>query len=119
MSETIQGVECPQCGNIYNENGGIYPSCPACFEAGVPSWPRPISISDRLPDDSDNYWCWCYDPVIPTWGWATGTYDVDEKIWSAILTNPNGWPAEIDNPEITHWLTIPPAPNNAPTNSHP
>lgn len=83
-----------------------------------PSYPQrdgsqdmtPIPVTERVPDQVENVAV--YDAV---WGWRTGYYSPDFSNEDASLFVAGGWRVwgvpEWYTPVVTHWLPLPPNPN--------
>ncbi len=77
-------------------------------DCGV-SWPRPIAVSERLPDGRGLVFV-CYDHRVkpydgnyPERGWGMGYY----QGWAGwVITHPRTYPGAY----VTHWLELPPNP---------
>ena len=79
----------------------------ALFKAAIPQWPRPIPVTERLPNIE---FCLETDPqsdaVLAYWvggGWNVSIYSPDDGWW---CNNKDELPT--DSP--THWLPLPPTP---------
>ncbi len=71
-------------------------------------WPRPIPVSERLPENKDNSW----NPVFayfPGEGWVLANYYRDDGWWAERRD-------EFESIEPTHWLPLPPDPATYSTN---
>jgi hypothetical protein len=76
---------------------------PSCAENN-PYWPRPIPVSERLPEDHTQVLAHC-DSGGADW-WGICAIDADGK-WREITWCSDG---TIPIRNVTHWLPLPPKP---------
>lgn len=64
----------------------------------VGSYPRPIPVVERLPEDDDFVLAWCRSPCCHHW------------YWMAVNYSGGNWYGHEDTYCVTHWLPLPPSP---------
>ncbi len=84
------------------------------------TWPRPIPVTERLPDSAALCLAYCRETDNYNEVWSTAYFDSEDKEWHLYFCRDEDWNEfssdglgvnfSADSDFITHWLPMPPAP---------